>query len=245
MTDIIGGRPDGWIVVGWFTPDYRPLAEAHAKRLSAHGAAHHLFAKVKGTSEGWSTRRKPSIVREAMALYPDCTIVLMDVDCIVSGDISPIVNGAHDVGISVIGRDKPRKKVISVSCSSRVVVFRPTIGALAFVDEWQRRVDASDRMNDEHALAWAYLACGGVSFAYLDQRFAGWEVSAEIDGAVVTHDSAHERSRDIRSLRDAVKALERRFLRSGRSAKIKRDSDLSIDHSPQPYWRNREVEGSA
>jgi hypothetical protein len=222
MNDIVSHvGPAGLIVVGWFTPDYRHLAETFSESLKRHGAPHHLFAKEKG--DGWSTRRKPDVVLDAMALYPERTVVLMDVDCIVSGDISPIAVSNRDVGINVIGRDH-RKKCVSVSCSSRVVMFRPTEGAHAFAREWKRRVSQSSLVNDEHAMVWAYLASSGTAFHYLDPRFAGWEVSAGVENAVISHDSAHDRARVVRGFREMLKAIERRLFRSGRTTREKIES---------------------
>lgn len=76
--DLVGGQIADWLVAGWFTPDYRPLAEAFAVNLSEHGAPHHLLAKP--SLGAWNTRRKPAVVLEAMDLYPGKTIVLTDVD---------------------------------------------------------------------------------------------------------------------------------------------------------------------
>ena len=67
-----------WLVFGWFTPDYRPLADKLAASLDEVGAPYHLFAEEKSHGR-WDVRRKPSIVLDAMAAYPDKTLVLMDV----------------------------------------------------------------------------------------------------------------------------------------------------------------------
>jgi len=219
----------GAVVVGWFTPDYRPLAEEFSRQLSQHQAPHHLFAKSKGVDQGWSTKLKPSVVREAMDLYPGRVVVLMDVDCIVRGDIRPMVHGNQDVGITAIARDIPeQKQFINLSCSSRVVVFRPTDGARQFVAEWQRRVALSRYMNDEHAMVWAFLASIGTSFSYIDRRYSGREITDRVAGAVILHDSAHEKARRVGSVREAVKEFERRWLRTGRTAAAKAAGHLSV-----------------
>jgi hypothetical protein len=61
--DIVGKTPGDWLVIGWFTPDYRPVAEKLAASLIAHGAPFHLMAKPK-LGKGWNTLRKPSVVLE-------------------------------------------------------------------------------------------------------------------------------------------------------------------------------------
>jgi|RhiMethySRZTD1v2_1073278.scaffolds.fasta_scaffold846012_3 hypothetical protein len=85
--DLIGGQVGDWLVTGWFTPNYRPLAEAFAANLSEHGAPFHLFAKP--SLGAWNTRRKPAVVLEAMDAYPGKTVVLMDVDCRLRATSSP------------------------------------------------------------------------------------------------------------------------------------------------------------
>ena len=75
MSDIVSNGPAAsWLVVGWFTPDYRHWAERLANSLDRVGAPYHLFAK-DGSSDGWlaNTRRKPLIAEEAMARFPDKT----------------------------------------------------------------------------------------------------------------------------------------------------------------------------
>src|SRR5688572_28398855 len=126
--DLVGGQVGDWLVTGWFTPDYWQLAEAFAANLTEHRARYHLFAKPK-SERGWNTWRKPSVVLEAMDAYPDRTIVLMDVDCAVRGDIAPLTRIEADVGLNMKAR-QPRthgrwKRRLTISISSRVVTFRP------------------------------------------------------------------------------------------------------------------------
>src|SRR5215468_761973 len=104
--DLVGGQPGDWLAIGWFTPDYRPLAETFAAKLAEQGAPFHVFARPK-VAAGWNTAQKPDVVLHAMAMYPDKTLVLMDLDCCVHGDISPMVDMPGDVGITVIARNLP------------------------------------------------------------------------------------------------------------------------------------------
>jgi hypothetical protein len=193
-----------------------------------------LWAKPK-LAPGWNTSRKPSVVLEALDAYPGKTLVLMDVDCIVKGDIAPVTDVAGDVGITVIaqnvkgspgrglrrGRDAEWRHWIGVECSSRVVVFRPTAGARVFAQKWADQVKHSDGIShDEHAMVWAFLECqsAGVDFRYIDRRFSGREITVLPD-AVIGHDSAHNKQRTGRRgrLRKALREVERRWFRSGRT----------------------------
>ena len=90
MTDIVSATRDAsWLVVGWFTPNYRHWAERLARSLDKTNAPYHLFAK-DGSPEGWmaNTRRKPLIASEAISRFPNKTIVLTDVDAEATGDIA-------------------------------------------------------------------------------------------------------------------------------------------------------------
>jgi hypothetical protein len=230
-TDIIGGQPDTYLVIGWFTPDYRPLAERFAANLAEHGAPFHLFARPKVAS-AWNTAQKPDVVLHAMAMYPETTLVLMDLDCIVHGDIAPAVGVEGDVGITVIARNMPgridrRWRVgpdrrwrhqIAVECSSRVVVFKPTSGACAFALNWRQQAVNSGVNHDEHSMVWSYLQSAGVSFSYIDARYSGREVG-QLSGAVIEHESEHNKLKALTrgGIPEMLKAFERRLLRTGRT----------------------------
>lgn len=57
--DIIRGVPNDWLVIGWFTPDYEPLANNLAFNLSEYGAPFHLWLRPK-LVDGWSQVRSPT-----------------------------------------------------------------------------------------------------------------------------------------------------------------------------------------
>jgi hypothetical protein len=217
--DLRGGSVGAWLVCGWFTPDYRVLAEKLAASLEEHGAPFHLFARPKPAA-GWSTHQKPAVVLAAMDAYPGKTLVLMDVDCIVTGDIAPVTALSGDVGLAIKARPGRRSRVV-FTLSSRVVVFRPTPGARAFAERWAGACAASGRVNDEPGMAWAFIRHPEIGYSHLDQRYIGRETGTanRIEGIVIWHDSAHEDSRRRSSpakwARDAVKGLEKRLFRTG------------------------------
>jgi hypothetical protein len=229
--DLTGSQINDWLVVGWFTPDYRSLAAKFAANIGAHGAPFHLFAKP--ALAGWNTRRKPSVVLEAMDRYPGKTIVLMDVDCVVRGDIAPVTSIRGDVGIVVIARNVRRKgrwaHWLNVECSSRVVVFRPTDGARAFARTWANTIDRSSVNHDEHSMAWAYLSSPGVHFDYIDQRYSAREVGT-IPDAVIEHDSAHDEARRAARglIRNGLREIERRFFRTGRTRRSRLKGEMAV-----------------
>ena len=223
--DIAGGAVGDWLVVGWFTPDYRPLAEAFAANLTEHGAPFHLLAKPK-LAPGWNTSRKPSVVVEALETYPGKTVVLMDIDCIVRDDVAPVANIVGDVGITVLARNVKRRTMvlhwIAAECSSRVVVFRNTDGARAFARRWAEEIERSGVDHDEHSMIWAFLSCPDVRFDYIAPEYSGREASKLPDGVVV-HQSAHSAQRriDRGALKRFLRETERRFFRTGRTGRDK------------------------
>jgi hypothetical protein len=216
-----------WLVAGWFTPNYRPLAAAFAAQLDRHDAPYHLYAKTY-LQPGWQTTLKPSVVLEAMQAYPGKTVILMDVDCRVNGDLSPMLAGiTGDVGIVVTAADAPKGKKgrqhwVSIETSSRVVVFRPTAGARRFAERWAAQIARSSFDHDEYSMAWAYLRSPDVSFAYIPRAYSAREVGI-VPGAIVAHDSAHSKERTATrgTIANALRAFERRFLRTGRTRKAK------------------------
>lgn len=226
--DIIAEGKRDWLVIGWFTPDYRPLAEKFASNLKQHGAHFHLFARPK-LAKGWNTLQKPDVVLTAMDRYPGKSLALMDVDCIVRGDVSPALDIDGDVGVSIKARQtrkgKAWQKRIVVVASSRVVVFRPTAGARAFAEEWRELCKTAHYSGDETALTWAYLRRPDVAYSYVPERYKAWEVGGKSmpDDAVIVHRSAHAESARWDTawdtIKGALKALERPF----RTGRTKRD----------------------
>jgi hypothetical protein len=210
------------VVVGWFTPDYRTLAERLADQLAAAGSPFHLYAWNKHPG-GWDTSPKPTVVLHALDRYPARTVILMDVDCSVYGDLSPLSGLPGDVGITIRARPqmrwgRPRARQVVVLASSRVVVFQPFAGAVTFAREWQRLCVTRNPSyrGDEGAMVWAYLNCPWVSYYQIAPEFAAQGDPGRIPGAVIEHDSAHDRERGA-TWKGRLKNLEKRWLRTGRT----------------------------
>jgi hypothetical protein len=222
--DIKGGAQGDWLVTGWFTPNYRPLAEKLAANLTEFNAPFHLWAKSKAAS-GWNTWRKPSVVIETLDAYPGRTVILMDTDCIVRGDLAPMVDFDGDVSLTLKARHvrllHGLHKRLTLKTSSRVVVFRPTAGARLFAQEWERLLQSSPYEGDEVCMVMAFLRRAEISYCHLDPRFAGDEVGNTVSDAVISHYGAHGRTKSSR-LGNALKEIERRCFRRGRSQAAKR-----------------------
>jgi hypothetical protein len=217
-TDIINSAKErGWLVVGWFTPDYQTLAQTFADNLCRIDIPCHLFGKPAGN--GWDTSPKPSVVLEAMDRYPRKTIILMDVDCIVDGDISLLSELDCDVSFRLSARRR-RHERITVQASSRVMVVKPTARARQFISDWAHCCEGPEP-NDEVNLLYAYLKNGDVSHVQPPECFQAWDISDENAPAdtVIWHNSAHAQNEPL-TLKKIVRAFEKPF-RSGRTKAIK------------------------
>jgi hypothetical protein len=212
-----------YIVTGFFTPDYRGLTEALADQLAAVGAPFHFFAWDKHPA-GWDTSPKPTVVLAAIDRYPGKTVILMDVDCAVRGDLAPLTELPGDVGLTIRARPQmkwrsPQAQQVVVLASSRVVVFRPFAGAVAFAQEWQRLcsvVRTSAYRGDEGALIWAYLNCPWVSYYQITPEYSAAGEPGSVPGAIIEHDSAHNKERAM-TWRGRLKNFEKRWIRTGRT----------------------------
>lgn len=223
--DIKGGSIDSWLVTGWFTPDYRPIAEKLAASLTEHNAPHHIWAKPTN-ARGWSTWAKPEVVLDTMRAYPGRTIILMDVDCIVSGDLAPLASIPGDIAITLKTRRmrllRGLHSRLVTKTSSRVIVLRPTDGARVFAQEWQRRLRTAGYGGDEPSMLTAFLySPGPLAFSAIDHRYAGDEVGNAVPGAIITHYGAHGRTKGS-AMGNLLKSIERRWFRTGRSQAAKR-----------------------
>src|SRR5690606_4211463 len=97
-------------------------------------------------------------------------------DCQVRGPVAPLARMLEaDVAIGIKPRNvKPPR--ISISASSRVVVFRPTERARAFAAEWQRQCASPSNIlaDDERCLGWAFLLHPGAC-EHIAPEYAGRE----------------------------------------------------------------------
>ena len=185
-----GSRP--WLVVGWFTPDYRPWAERLARSLERVGAPYHLLAKEPGSDWMANTRRKPIVASECLERFPAQTLILMDVDAQVLCDLSPMVNTSADICVFLKGR-ATRKGCTELQVSSRVLVLRPTLATKTFIDQWSSGCGrAAANVPDEAVLGLVLARAEGVTFAPLAARYAARERDIAPPDAAIVHDSARD-----------------------------------------------------
>lgn len=198
------------IVTGFFTPDYWPLAQSFSENLADHRVSHHLYA-LAGIAGGWEvqTRQKPSALTAAMRDYPTQTLVLMDVDCQVRGDISDLLFMEPDVTLML--KRKATKLGEALLPGSRVIAVKPTKGGAAFVRSWREACQSGLKGSDETALLRIIeQSSGSFSIGALPQRFAGTELRDAKPTAIIVHKSVHDNTRLAWSLRKEIQRIFRK-----------------------------------
>jgi hypothetical protein len=202
-----------FLVTGFFTPDYFPLAAAFSANLIEHDIAHHLYARPKSAGQwGHQTLQKPSVLQAARRDHPDRMIILMDVDCRVRGDISPILDTVGDISVPM-GR-KPMKNGTALKPGTRVLLVRPTSQTDTFLKLWDDmcRLNVQPVGNDEIRLQMAIEdSAGRFAITTLPQHFTGKEIRKAGPADMIVHDSARDEARLFGSVRKDVKHGFRRL----------------------------------
>ena len=217
MTDIIGGTNDSYVVVGFFTPNYRPLAARLADDLSKFGIPHHFYAT---TDAEWHAAilLKPAYITRARAEYPGKTIVSMDVDCSIKEPIASGLAISADVGLAF---NEVRERTARLYPTSRVTVWSPTIGATNLLDKWSELCRRAEVKNDEILLMVAIARTVGSSLQALPETHRGLEWTKAPANSAIVHDSARVKAKS--------KNVRRRLLRATREFVSMTLFGLSVD----------------
>jgi hypothetical protein len=193
-------------VVGWFTPDYRQLAEQFSANCIEVNAPHHLFEL--DPLPQWSTHAKPWVLRSAMQCYPNQRLVLMDVDCVLRGPIHALAASAADVSFYLNVKRREGELARGVA-SSRVISIAPNEVVRDFLKSWEQWNGVIAAKGDEQGLLAAFGHASGLLYQPLDVRFAGRELEDAPEGAVIVHRSATQDTRKGRFFRWAKRNRRR------------------------------------
>ena len=197
------------VVTGFFTPDYAVLASALSKNLAQYRISHHLYARTR-VAGGWESQTllKPSTLAAAMRDYPGSVLILLDVDCLIRGNISELIETSGDVMLRL--KRKATKEGVALMPCSRVIVVRPNPGGASFVRAWQKTCEQlGSKGTDENALIDVVEHnSGAFSIAALPRRFVGQELRDARMEDVIVHQSAHDPTRPMWALR---KEIQKRF----------------------------------
>lgn len=187
------------IVCGFYTPDYADWAEALRASLDAIGEPHDIVQVAKA-SRDWAgnTMAKPLHILNAMGRHPDKTIIFVDADCTVHGDLHPLTQLGCDVAFNMAAQ-KQRGRGIWLRVRAGTIVINPTRNAERFVKAWidQCRL-ANLGEDDETALARTVLATAGISIQQLDDKWRSMDFEHQPD-AVIIHASASVGAKKMRS----------------------------------------------
>lgn len=193
----VGGEAPPYVVVGFFTPNYRPLAENLAKDLAETGNPHHLIAREKGSAT-WRNvvHWKPEIVLEAMDMYPKSSIILLDADSSVRGSLEPALDFTGDISarskLRLTNHIWPFRQKTVLHISSRSMVFRPNERVRKFLADWRDELATAPYRQGgcEMAMRFVIMRSVGLAFCPMDPRYSGLEVDQAPADAVVVHSSA-------------------------------------------------------
>jgi len=187
------------VAVGFFTPNYRPLAETLAKDLADTQNPYHLIAREKGAAT-WRNvvHWKPEIVLQAMDLYPRSSILFLDVDCSVRGSLLPTLDFTGDISarpkLRLTHHVWPFRQKTVLQISSRSMVFKPNERVRKFLADWRDELRTAPYYQGgcEMALRFVIMRSTGLAFCPMDPKYAGLETDKAPADAVVVH-SSHSR----------------------------------------------------
>ncbi len=189
----------GYVVCGWYTPDYAHWLPPLKASLEKHGAPHD-FALASKAGPQWeaNTMRKPREVAAALERHPDKVVIFLDVDCVVHGPLDELANVRGDVAAYV--RTKYRRNGgMRFGVRSGTLVFRPTRMARAFAANWvAAAAEAPWGDVDQTPLAIAIGRTPGVTIEPLDLRYCTTDGDKGAANPIILHDSA---SRNVRKLK--------------------------------------------
>jgi hypothetical protein len=203
-----------WVIVGFFTPNYRPLATRFADSLRVQNLPYHLFAVERSGDWSRETMRKPDVVLDAMKVYPNKTLVFMDVDCIVRGSLDELVDSIVSADFSCYATVRMkglRRTSQRFSLSSRVMLIRPTEGARNLMEQWKLACRERPNLHGaERNLVLGFARAYGMKFSPMLEIYAGREVPEAPPNAVIVHESvafAHGKERSLSNQFDHLIAV--------------------------------------
>jgi len=187
----------GRVVCGWYTPDYKRYADALRANLNQIGELHD-FVEVAKDSGIWevNTLRKPAQILAAMERWPERTIIFLDVDCHVSGELGDLASIGGDVGLHFRARTL-RDGTPRLNARSGTMVIRPTRAARLLIEAWARLcVDAPFGAVDQRTLPMAIALTPGLTITVLGNEYCSVHGDGIAD-PVISHDCASQYTRKV------------------------------------------------
>ena len=194
-----------YVVCGFYTPDYRGWFDHLRTSLDLH-AQPHDFVVVPKLRGGWevNTLTKAFHVLDAMSRNPDKTVIWLDVDCTVRGDLSPLAILPGDICLPFAIKSR-RGRAVNLRAHSGTMVIKPNERAKRFTRAW---AEHSSQMpfgdDDEAALALTIVQCPDVAITNLDRKWFG--TGGDQNRNIIVHDYA---SREMPKVRKLFRFLHR------------------------------------
>jgi len=162
-----------YIVCGWYTPDYKHWFDKLELSLIEHNAPYDFLAvpKIEG---GWerNTCRKAGFALQFMDRHPGKTIILLDVDCVVTGNLSKLTDLPCDIALDFHIQRKRRR--INLVPATGHVILQPTRKTRELMEAWAR-ISAKDEfgLNDQETLTFALGDVHDLQLLRLDKTARG------------------------------------------------------------------------
>lgn len=196
IVNTAGVTPLPYVVVGFFTPNYRPLAERLSAELTKTNNPHHLIAREKGDAT-WRdiVHMKPDVVLEAMNLYPTSSIILLDADSSVRANLSPMLDFVGDISarskLRLTNHVWPFRQKTVLHISSRSMVLKPNARVRKFLEDWrdELRTATYHQGGCEMAMRFVITRSTGLAFCPMHPDYSGMEVDQASASAIVVHSS--------------------------------------------------------
>lgn len=201
-----------YVVCGWYTPDYAHWADRLKGSLERFSQPYDLVQVEKPARECWeqTTLRKAREVLLAMQRNPGKTIVMLDVDCVVAGDLRPLSNLRGDLAFYFHPRRR-RSGHAKTSVRSGTLVVKPTAEATRFVERWASLSERSRFGDVDQDTLLLALETAGVLFEQLDVKWCCTK-SDNCESPMILHDCASRNARKISTTRRRFVSLANRIV---------------------------------
>lgn len=205
----------GQLIVGYFTPNYRDMAEAFADNCAAVDMNVHLYAVEISGDWHSATHAQPVVMEAASAQHTGRMLICMDVDCQIRRwfEVKLRADIACPLRVKV---DKKRGRQYAFP-SSRIIAFLADNSRVEMLlRTWKKELARKDLPaslvgGNEPSLMRA-LASSGVTMESLDPRHSAYEVDEAPHNAVIVHQSAHDKARPSVLRKKRLKAIKRAII---------------------------------
>jgi len=188
---------NSFVTVGFYTPDYSHWLPPLFKSLEAYSIPHDFVEVSKEKCWEANTLQKAKQILLALDRNPSRTLIYLDVDCTIRGDISPLANIKGEIGINLNGRRRHNGNY-KLHVTTNVLVIKPGPGSRTFLEAWiAQSAKAQYGDVDQTSFVLAMGECHGTSFQPLQRSWIG---TKDNPTAIILHDNASSETRKVTQL---------------------------------------------